>query len=101
MRPREAPETTKAEDEYNLLFRKYAKMSDNNTILTRANQNRLKVIKEMEKLRIDAATNKETLHNTRKANQSLDKRLKMKETETEAMEEIMLGLFRSLSLKSK
>ena len=92
MRPNEAPETTKAEDQYNLLFRKYAKISDANTVLTRANQNRLEIIEELEKLRTDAASIEEALHTTRKANQGLAERLRMKDTETEAMEEIIDNL---------
>ena len=92
MRPREAPETTKEEDEYNLLFRKYTKLSDKNTILTRADHNRLEVVKELEKLRIEATTNGEDLQSTRRTNQGLEEMLKVRDTEVKAMEEVINNL---------
>ena len=92
MRPSEAPETTKTEDEYNLLFRKYTKMSDNNIVLTRGNQNRLEIIKEMENLRSKGELSDEDLQNTRKTNQGLEERLKVKDTEIEALEDIIINL---------
>ena len=98
MRPSEAPETTKSEDDYNLLFRKYTKMSDNNTVLTRANQNRLEVIKEMENLRSKAESSDEDLQITRKTNQGLEERLKVKDTEIEALEEIIINLKKKAEL---
>ena len=37
MRPNEAPETTKMEDKYNLLFRQHQKLNDRNIVLIKAN----------------------------------------------------------------
>ena len=67
-------------------------MSDNNIVLTRANQNRLEVIKEMENLRSKAELSDKELQNTRKTNQGLEERLKVKDTEVEALEDIIINL---------
>ena len=85
MRPNEAPETTKMEDKYNLLFRQHQKLVDKNVVLTKANENRLEDMKQMEKLRTVATSSLEDLQETKKANQILEECMKMKDTEVEAM----------------
>ena len=92
MRPSEAPETTKIEDEYNLLFRQHQKVSDKNVVLTRANENRLEVLKDMEKVREVASSSIKDLQETKKTNQVLEESLKVKDIEIEAMEVIIKNL---------
>ena len=92
MRPSEAPETTKMEDNYNLLYRQHQKLSDKNVVLMKANENRLEVLKDMEKLREVATSSLEDLQETRKTNQVLEEYIKVKDTTIEAMEEIIKDL---------
>ena len=92
MRPNEAPETTDMEDKINLLFRQHQKLNDRYIVMTKANENRLEVVKEAEKLRAVATSSLDDLQETKKTNQALEECLKMKDTEIEAMEEIISEL---------
>ena len=92
MRPNEAPETTEMEDKYNLLYRQHQKLNDRHIVMTKANENKLEVLKEMEKLRVVAKSSIEDVQETKKTNQVLEECLKMKDTEIEAMEEIISKL---------
>ena len=92
MRPSEASETTKEEDKYILLYRQHVKMLDKNMVLIKANENRLEVLKEMEKLRVVASSSLEDLQETKQTNQILEECVKMKDTEIEAMNETIANL---------
>ena len=60
-----------------------------NVVLTKGNENRFEVMKEMEKLREVATSSLEDLQETKKTNQILEERVKMKNTKIEAMDEII------------
>ena len=63
-----------------------------NVVLTKGNENRFEVMKEMEKLREVATSSLEDLQETKKTNQILEERVKMKDTKIEAMDEIINNL---------
>ena len=63
-----------------------------NVVLTKGNENRFEVMKEMEKLREVATSSLDDLQETKKTNQILEERVKMKDTKIEAMDEIINNL---------
>ena len=78
--------------EYDLLYRKHTKLDDRNIILTRANQMRLEISKDNERLRQANESNEETLQETLKRCQILEDAVKVRDMDIDAKEEMIKSM---------
>ena len=70
--------------DYDLLYRKHQKMEDRNLILTRANQNRLEILQENERLRQANSSNELNLQEALKQCQILEDAIKIRDMDIKA-----------------